>query len=108
MFNTAIKKPDLGGQPTLLVDGPGEAVSRRCGRIFENAHLCTRKYLFLRSIYKPTISKGDGISSFFVRRSVFFAFFRRPPKDSLFERQGQNNPPPDLEDAIFHEYFCDI
>jgi hypothetical protein len=27
MFNTAIEKPDLGGQPTLLVNGPGEAVS---------------------------------------------------------------------------------
>jgi hypothetical protein len=104
MFDTAIEKPDPGGQPTLLVDGPGEAVSRRCGRIFENAHSRTRKYLFLRSIYEPTVGEGDGISSFFVRRSVFFAFFGRPPKNSLFERQGGNPPSPDLEDAMQVDY----
>ena len=104
MFDTAIEKPDPGGQPTLLVDGPGEAVSRRCGRIFENAHSRTRKYLFLRSIYEPTIGEGDGISSFFVRRSVFFAFFGRPPKNSLFEQQGGNPPSPDLEDVMQVDY----
>jgi hypothetical protein len=104
MFDTAIEKPDPGGQPTLLVDGPGEAVSRRCGRIFENAHSRTRKYLFLQSVYKPTIGEGDGVSSFFVRRSVFFAFFGRPPKNFLFERQGGNPPSPDLEDAMQVDY----
>ena len=105
MFDTAIEKPDPGGQPTLLVDGPGEAVSRRCGRIFENAHSRTQKYLFLRSIYEPTVGEGDGISSFFVRRSVFFAFFGRHPKNSLFEQQGGNPPSPDLGDVM--QVDCD-
>jgi hypothetical protein len=28
IFDTVIEKPDPGGQPTLLINGPGEAVSR--------------------------------------------------------------------------------
>jgi hypothetical protein len=56
----------------------------------------------LRSIYEPTVGEGDGISSFFVRRSVFFAFFGRPPKNS--EQEGGNPPPPDLEDAMQVDY----
>jgi hypothetical protein len=100
MFDTAIEKPDLGGQLTLFVDGPGEAVSWQYRRIFENAHLRTRKYLFLRSIYEPTVSKKDRISLFFVRKSVFFVFFGRPSNNSLFERQGENPPLPDLEDVM--------
>jgi hypothetical protein len=104
MFDIAIEKLDPAGQPTLLVDRPGEAVSRRCGRIFENAHSRTRNYLFLRSMYEPTVGGGDRISPFFVRRSVFFAFFGRPPKSSLFERQRGNPPSPDLEDAMQVDY----
>jgi hypothetical protein len=82
MFDTATEKPYSGSQPTLLVDGPGEAIPRRCGRVFENAYKQNRRLLFLSSIYEPTAGKGSGISSFFVRRSVFFAFFGRPPKHS--------------------------
>lgn len=36
MFETATAKPDPSGQPSLLVDGPGEAIPRKCGRVFEN------------------------------------------------------------------------
>jgi hypothetical protein len=64
----------------------------------------TRKYLFLQFIYKPTISKGDKISSFFVRRLVFFIFFKRLLKNSLFKRQGGNPLLLDLKDAIQVDY----
>jgi hypothetical protein len=104
MFDTTIEKPDPGGQPTFLVDSPSKAVSRRYGRIFENAHSRTRKYLFLRSIYEPIVGKGGRISLFFVRKSVFFVFFGRPPKNSLFERQERNPLLPDLEDTMQVDY----
>jgi hypothetical protein len=93
IFDTAIAKPDPGGKPTLFIDGPGEAIPRRCGRVFENAYKRNRKLLFLRSIFDPAAGEGSGISSFFVRRSVFLAFFGGPPKHSPLGVGSRDVPP---------------
>ena len=100
IFDTATAKPDLGGQPTLFVDGPGEAIPRRCGRVFENAYKQNRRLLFLRSIYEPAAGEGSGISSFFVRRSVFLAFFGGPPKHSPLGVGSRDVPPLNPDTAM--------
>ncbi|KAI9775932.1 MAG: hypothetical protein M1839_000721 [Geoglossum umbratile] len=64
-------------KPALLVDGSGEALERRCGRTFENAYRNDWKFLFLDVLYDPVPGEGKGISSFYVRSSVYFAFFGR-------------------------------
>ena len=62
--------------PTLVTDGVGEDLPRRCGRFSETAHDHDRELLFLETLH-GTFQKqrGKSITSFFVRMSVHFAFF---------------------------------
>ena len=62
-------------RPPLLVEGPGEALQRRCGRTFRQAHEDSRDFLFLDNFYDPRNGEGRGVSSLYIRASVFFAFF---------------------------------
>jgi hypothetical protein len=64
-------------KPPVVVDGPGEPLPRRCGRFFQTAYEYERNYLFLDVLYDATDARGKGITSFFVRRSTYFAFFGR-------------------------------
>jgi hypothetical protein len=78
MAQAAMSGPPIYTKQTLLVDEPGEALERRCGCAFENAYKHDRKFLFLDVLYDPVVGEGKSISSFYVRSSVYFAFFRRP------------------------------
>ncbi|KAI9773214.1 MAG: hypothetical protein M1839_002222 [Geoglossum umbratile] len=73
---TTTRRP-IYKKPALLVNGSGEALERRCGRTFEKAYRNDRKFLFLDVLYDPVVGEGKGISSFYVRSSVYFAFFGR-------------------------------
>jgi hypothetical protein len=68
------KSPSLVSPP-LLVDGLGETLERRCGRVFDRAYKDDREHLFLGALSHSKAGEGSGISSFFVRTSVYFAFF---------------------------------
>lgn len=75
MYQTAKSKAPPRMKPPLLVDGPGEALERRCGRTFRRAFGYDRDFLFLDALDDPRLGEGRGISSFYVRASVFGAFF---------------------------------
>jgi hypothetical protein len=62
--------------PNMLIDGPGESMTRRCGRHFSKAYEYDRRFLFLELLNQPIDGNGTSISSLFVRRSVYFSFFR--------------------------------
>lgn len=66
MFDTAIEKLSASGQLILFVDGLGEAITQRCGRVFKNSYKRNRRLLSLRSIYKPAAGKGNSLSLFFI------------------------------------------
>ena len=76
MFQTAKSRAPTCTKPPLLVDGAGEALQRRCRRIFRQAYEYDRNFLFLDAFYDLIPENGNSIS-FFVRASVFFAFFGR-------------------------------
>jgi Protein of unknown function (DUF3723) len=59
----------------LFVDGPGEDISRRCGRLYDNAYEDNQDFLFFEHLNKIDEGSGKGITSFFVRKSVYIAFF---------------------------------
>jgi hypothetical protein len=83
-------------KPPLVADGPGEPLPRRCGRFFQTAHEYERNYLFLDVLYDATDVRGKGITSFFAKRSIYFAFFgRRVPSASADVRGGK--PPQNPE-----------
>ena len=64
-------------KPLLVIDGQGEKVKRRCGlphtQVFEED--CD--FLFIHYLHDENHHQAEGITSFFVRRSVYFAFFGR-------------------------------
>ncbi|KAF2193579.1 hypothetical protein K469DRAFT_691130 [Zopfia rhizophila CBS 207.26] len=68
--------PDLSGRPLFTTHDSGETLQRRCGRVFQNAYTADRRYLFLDMLYNHHQGIGKGISSFYVRQSVWFAFFK--------------------------------
>ena len=91
-------------KPLLVVDGPGESLPRRCGRFFQAAYEYDRNYLFLDVLYDATDVRGRGVTSFFVRRSTYFAFFglsvpiasaevgRPPPEGNMSGESGGGSP----------------
>lgn len=80
-------------KPPVVVDGLGEPLPRRCGRFFQTAYEYERNYLFLDVLYDDTDARGKGITSFFVCRSAYFAFFgRRVPSATAEVPQPPRNP----------------
>jgi len=66
-------RPSVLTEPHCSVTECGEALERRCGRVFSKAYKDDRKHLFLGNLYNP--DESTGVSSFFIRASVFYAFF---------------------------------
>ena len=62
-------------KPVLVTSGRGEIKSQRCGLPRKQTYEEDRKSLYLSSIYDAGDDRGEGLTSFFVRRSVFFAFY---------------------------------
>ncbi|OCK76193.1 hypothetical protein K432DRAFT_463895, partial [Lepidopterella palustris CBS 459.81] len=72
-FQPVIADPEA--RPLFTTSDPGESLQRRCGRVYQNAYAADRQFLFLDILYNHDRSIGRGISSFYVRQSVWFAFF---------------------------------
>lgn len=66
-------------KPVLVTSGPGEIKSQRCGLPRKQAYAEDSEFLYLNNIYDSGDDHDEGLTSFFVRRSVFFAFHGRHP-----------------------------
>ena len=60
-----------------LVSEDFAASGNRCGFPDQKCHEDDCRYLFIANLYRSGEGQADGITSFFVRRSVYFAFFGR-------------------------------
>jgi hypothetical protein len=78
-------------KPPVVVDGPGKPLPRQCGRFFQTAYEYERNYLFLDVLYNATDTRGKGIISFFVRRSIYFAFFGRRLPGAMAEARYEGD-----------------
>ncbi|KAL5325404.1 hypothetical protein ACEPPN_006529 [Leptodophora sp. 'Broadleaf-Isolate-01'] len=65
-------------RPILVTSGPGVALADRCGTPRVQSHEADRNLLFVDHLHDTRQDQGDGITSFFVRKSVYLAFFGRP------------------------------
>ncbi|KAH6704267.1 hypothetical protein BKA61DRAFT_493502 [Leptodontidium sp. MPI-SDFR-AT-0119] len=93
-----VEKPRQYITPPSVVDGPGESLPRRCGRFFQTAYEYERNYLYLDVLYDGTNARGKGITSIFVRRSIYFAFFgKRLPNAT---DQAPRGRPPQTPEGI--------
>jgi len=98
----AVEKGQGYIKPPVVVDGPGEPLPRRRGRFFQTAYEYERNYLFLDIFYDAADARGKGITSLFVRRSAYFAFFgRRLPSATAEAARGR--PPRNPEGNMTRE-----
>jgi len=92
---TATKKSPHPVTPTLVTDGVGEDLPRRRGRFFETAHDQDRELLFLGTLNSTFQNqRGKSITSFFVRRCVYFAFFGEQLTQAVFNTTAAPGPAP--------------
>ncbi|KAI9673568.1 MAG: hypothetical protein M1822_009593 [Bathelium mastoideum] len=76
MYRSARKIEIPNKRPRMLTDeGSGESLDRRCGRHWSSAYRADRHFLFLSSLNARIKSRGSSVSSLFVRKSVYVAFF---------------------------------
>lgn len=75
MYRSAAEDKSPESTPRMLLEGPGESMTRRRGRHWENAYEYDRHFMFLTIFRQPVEGRGNSVSSLFVRRSVFYAFF---------------------------------
>ena len=64
-------------KPSLVTSGPGEEVPQRCGLPKLEAFEEDRDSLFLHYLDNEHNERGEGVTSFFVRRSIYFEFLGR-------------------------------
>ncbi|OBT39549.1 hypothetical protein VE00_09472 [Pseudogymnoascus sp. WSF 3629] len=95
--STAAVVENPRSSPPLVTPGPGVARAKRCGIPRRRAYEEDRGSLFINHLHDGRQDQGEGITSFFVRRSVYFAFFGRPattPANSHSTRgQGSRDSP---------------
>ncbi|KAI9770687.1 MAG: hypothetical protein M1839_003071 [Geoglossum umbratile] len=75
--STTVRDPEQSG-PLLVTSGLGLARDHRCGppraRDFEE----DRRSIFIRYLHDEQEVRGEGVTSFFVLKSRYFAFFDKP------------------------------
>ena len=64
-------------KPVLVTSGRGEIKSQRCGLPRKQSYAEDSKFLYLNNIYGSGEDHGEDVTSFFVCRSIFFAFYGR-------------------------------
>jgi hypothetical protein len=83
----------LSEGPFLVTSGPGEAKSRRGGAPFVSAYDAELEYLFVDHLHDEKVVHGEGITSFFVRKHIYLAFFGRPAKMSAMHSDCRHSSP---------------
>jgi hypothetical protein len=107
MFTSAVPIAQPLGEPRFFVEGLGEKPKRRCGRTFEFAYNYDQQFLFLNTLCDLDLVMGSGISSLFVRMSVYVAFFGSIPLGNaigpeipLVSKHFANNEIPTLDSHL--------
>lgn len=91
-----ISRSDLqvDDMPQVVSDEIEEPLSHRCGRPFDLSHQKDRPYMYLKFMCGPvTRENGRYLSSFGVKRDIFYAFFGKINID--YDAVQHNGPPDD-------------
>lgn len=87
LFATATPLSVEQSCPAFVSDDPA-AAGVRCGFPDEKAHVRDAKSLVIANLHAEVDEQGESVTSFFVRRSVYFAFFGRPGETSTKRRSN--------------------
>src|SRR5438045_2537376 len=81
--NLTIAEESNQSIPLLITSGPGVPRKQRCGLPNAQAHEEDRKFVFINNLHNENQEQGEGITSFFILRSKYFAFFGRPKRTGI-------------------------
>ncbi|PCD20338.1 hypothetical protein AU210_016205 [Fusarium oxysporum f. sp. radicis-cucumerinum] len=92
-FTRARARASTDIESTFTTIGSGEPIARRCGRQYSGAYMRDR-WSFDLSAFSRRTSESRDITSLFVRKSVFHAFWRlsedRDGDESMFDPEGSS------------------
>lgn len=74
MNEATTEVPSKQAKPSFVTAGSGESEERRSGRPYDRAYKQSQSSLFLNNVHNTDQSQGCGITTFFVRRSIYLAF----------------------------------
>ena len=89
LFTAAVPLSSETSSPSFISDNP-DAPGKRSGFPDEDAPQHNIRLLFLPHLHKEVEEMGDNVTSFFVRRSVYWAFFGKTV--NLGTEQGSRTP----------------
>lgn len=93
--------------PLLVTTGPGESIKHRCGLPHTDTFETDRKYLFLHNLCEERDETSEGVTSFFVLKSWFAAFFN-PPRWTRSVVSTESPHPPLPQAAHQHVHGGDV
>jgi len=79
--------------PLLITDGPGELRKRRCGLPRKENYENDSRFLFLDNLHDDKKEQADGITSFFIRKSVYLQFHGRAGPAAVISTTGGSSLP---------------
>jgi hypothetical protein len=85
------RNPSENSKPLLVTDGAGVKKKRRCGLPSVEEYLEDSESLFINHLHDVDEEQGEGITSFFVRKSIYSAFFGKPSPLPLEGLHPRNN-----------------
>ena len=72
------RDPSESSKPLLVTDGAGVKKKRRCGLPRVEEYVEDRESLFINHLHDVDEEQGEGITSFFVHKSIYSTFFGSP------------------------------
>ena len=94
------RNPSETFKPLLITDGAGVKRKRRCGLPSMDEYLKDSEFLFINYLHDVDEEQGEGLTSFFVRKSIYSAFFGKPsslPSEELHPEDDAIKQGQDLE-----------
>ena len=85
------RDPSESSKPLLVTDGAGVKKKRRCGLPSVEEYVEDRESLFINHLHDVDEEQGEGITSFFVRKSIYSTFFGKPSSLPLEELHPRDN-----------------
>ena len=85
------RDPSEISKPLLVTDGAGVKKKRRCGLPSVEEYVEDRESLFINHLHDVDEEQGEGITSFFVRKSIYSTFFGKPSSLPLEELHPRDN-----------------
>jgi len=78
-------------KPLLVTDGAGVKRRRRCGLPSMEEYREESGYLFIHHLHEVDENQGEGLTSFFVRKSIYSALFGKPSSLPLEELRSRDD-----------------